>query len=396
MALACAAAPPARAQAPAEKQEAGFLLGSLRVSPALGAGAGWESNLFEEATGATASPTLRLAPDLDIRTGWSRHGLRLTAGAEAGMFTASRADDYIDYGVELAGVLDITRDHRLRASLAWTRGHERRGTDDGQTTLAATGPTIDHDLLLTVTGEAGFGRFRLSPFLEARNRDYRDVALTAGGVLNNDDRDRRTLIAGAEIAYEVRRGYRAFLRPAFVLVDYADPVDDGGLDRDSSGFRVTGGVEVDLTRLLEASFGIGYLARDYSAPGLARETGLALDIGGTWHLSPRTRLDFAALRRIEETTLPGSTGSTVTELRLGLTHGLRHTLDLRLDAGGELADFTGTTRTDRTVAAGLALDWRMTRRLTLTPGYRFTARRSTAPGFGYTDHLLRLDARFAF
>lgn len=380
-----------------DDERSGVRVGGFRIQPSINTGAEYDTNLFRENVNVNDSFILSVNPEVDIVSDWNRHGLRLSLGAEYGSFTNDFNDNYFDYDVELAGVLDISRTMRLTGSIGYLNGHEARGSDDIAETARAVEPTETNTLSISILGEGTFGRFLVAPFFDARFREFDDVDLQAGGgVLNNDDRDRIEFEAGVEVSYEVRSGFSAFLRPSYLDVNYADGIDDTGVNRDAEGYRVLAGMKVDLTRLIQASVGLGYTSFDYVSPALDDFSGFAVDVQGVWSVTPRLQLTFGASRSVAETTVAGASGAIQLGGQVGAEYSLLRNVVLRANAGFLNVDYDGANRTDNLFNAGFGVGWRVTRDLTVSPSYRFGLRDTTAVGLGFRDHRVGVDASYRF
>ena len=372
----------------------GIRAGAFIIQPSITVGESYDSNMFLEDSGVTDTFLTTIAPSSTIESNWNRHALRLEAGSEFGFFSHDSDDDYIDYNVGLSGVLDITRRAHIDGGFAYTHGHEARGTVDVPGT--ATEPVEFDGFSGDILGEVSTGRFRFQAFANAEDLNFEDVSLIGGGVSNEDDRDRFEWGGGVEVGYSVRSGYEAFIRGSYLVTDYDDALDDDGVDRDSTGYRVLGGLKVDLTRLIEASVGVGYYQRFYDDSSHDDESGFAMDAAVNWLVTPITTISFSASGNIEETTLTGASGAATTSGEIGVSHELRRNLTLQAFGGLTFIDYDGISRDDQIYSAGLGAEWKMTRRLTLSPSYAFQLRDSNAAGLDYTDHRESLSLSYGF
>jgi len=372
----------------------GIRAGGFIIKPSITVGESYDSNIFLEDSGVTDSFITTIAPRLMIETNWNRHALLLETGAEFGFFTSGSDDDYIDYDASLEGVLDITRRAYISGGFGYTHGHEARGTVDVPGT--ATEPVEFDGFSGDILGEVSSGRFRFQAFANAEDLNFDDVSLIGGGSGNEDDRDRFAVETGVEVGYSVRRGYEAFIRGSYLVTDYDDAVDDTGVDRDSTGFRVLGGLKVDLTRLIEASVGVGYLAAFYDDSTLEDVNGFAIDAEVLWFITPITAIFFTANRGINETTLTDASSDVTTEAEIGVKHELRRNLTLRASGGYADIDYDGISRNDQLYFAGLGAGWKLTRRLTIEPFYDFRLRDSNLSSEDFTDHRVTLSVTYGF
>jgi hypothetical protein len=331
---------------------------------------------------------------LAIESNWNRHAVRLETGAEFGFFSHDSDDDYIDYFANFDGVIDITRKAYINGGFGYAHGHEARGTDDVPGT--ADEPVEFDGFSGDILGEVSTGRFRFQAFANAEDLNFDDVSLIGGGTSNQDDRDRFEFESGIEVGYSVRSGYEAFIRASYLMTDYDDAVDDGGVDRDSNGFRVLAGLKIDLTRLIEASVGLGYEELSYDDSTLDDDGSFAANVGVEWSVTPITTISFNASSSIMETTVTGASGAATTLAEIGVSHELRRNLTLQAFGGFEYIDFVDTSRDDQIYSVGIGAEWKITRRLSLEPSYDFQLRDSNAVDLDYTDHRATLSLTYGF
>lgn len=370
----------------------GIRAGSFFLAPKITIGTAYDSNFFEVTAPRTGAFRIVLAPELLIRSDWNRHALNVRAGAEAGLYTNSGDDDYVDAWLETAGQFDITRRARLNFSANGLRGHDPRSSDD--VPAGAAEPVRFATLDLRLGGEAGIGRLRLHPFIAWRSFDFQDVPLIGGGVADQDDRDRREAEAGLELGYAPDRGWELVFRAALLDIDYRQDVSTAGPARDATGLTALAGVRLEMTRLIEGRITAGVVRHDYDSPAFADITTLALDAGIDWYPTRRLLVTAEAARSIVETAVSGATGQVSTTVGLRLKYELLRTL--AVGTGGRLIDdrYAGIARRDLGFQLGFGADWSPMRGLSIRPDYSFTRVRSDDPGQDYTDHVFSVSATF--
>lgn len=125
-ALACLAGPGAVAQTAEEAPlgRSGVRVGTIILQPTLTLSGQYDGNIFRRETGRKASTILSVRAGATAQTDWRRHSIDLSAGVEAGHFTASSDDDYVDGQVSATGILDINRSARFRLRAGVERRHE--------------------------------------------------------------------------------------------------------------------------------------------------------------------------------------------------------------------------------------------------------------------------------
>lgn len=380
---------------PALAQDAeGIRAGGFIIQPSITLALGFDSNIFTEDTGEDSSFVSTVEPRVVVQSDWNRHELRLDAGTSYRFLSESSDDGALQGDIGLSGVLDVTRAVGINASLGYQHRSEPRGEDD--TGLAISGPVKSNNYSAALGADAVFGRFRVSPFGNVELNDFNDVTLTLGGIDNQDDRDRIAYGGGVELGYSVRRGIEAFVSGQYGVVDFDAAVDDTGVNRDSDGWRVLAGAKVDLTRLIEASAGVGVESRNFQDPTLSSVTDFSADVGVTWFITPLTTLDLGAQRSFKETTIAGASVVTSTQVQFGVTHDLLRNLSLNSTLTYSRENFEGSGRKDNLFGIGVGADWQVTRLFSVGPSYQFRLGDSNAAGQDYVDHQFFVTSVFGF
>ncbi|MEM8561237.1 MAG: outer membrane beta-barrel protein [Pseudomonadota bacterium] len=372
----------------------GIRAGSFTISPSVSVTTSFENNVFLEDVNEEESFRVIIGPEVSIQSDWNRHAVRLDAGVQANFFSNDSDDNFVGYFVDLSGELDVQRGIRITGGVGYTADSEARGAVDtpGNVAEPIDVQTISADLGAIVQ----FNFIRIQPFAGITSQDFDDAPIIGGGISNQDDRDRIELEAGLEVGYELRTGFEAFIRGSYNITDYDAAVDDTGVNRDSDGWRILGGVEVELTRLVEGRVGLGYSQRDFDDPALASTGGFAADVGVIWTPTRRLTIELAAARDIAETTIAGASSSTELRVLLGANYSVLRNLDARGAFEYANAEFDGSGRTDNTYQFTVGADWDLTRQLTLSPQYRFETRDSNVAGSDYDNHIISLEALYRF
>lgn len=381
------------AQVPEQRPD-GIRAGSFIVAPKITVSTGYDSNFFRASTRPDATMTIVLAPEIAISSDWRRHALHVDAGASLGAYPGSDDDNFIDAFFLAKGQIDITRRARITLAAGVERGHDARSSDDLPQGVGEPARFIAFDLALGA--EAEFGAFRLAPFATYRRLDFRDVGLTAGGALDQDDRDRAETAAGLEIGYAPAGSWEVFLRASVFDITYRRAFSTAGPARDATGLTALAGIKVKLGTRLGARLALGVAHRDYESAGFADLTTLSIDAKIGWLPTRRLKVGIEARREVAETALAGAIGRIGTVGGLSIEYELlRH---LTIGARTRLAhdDFSGIARRDLGLLIGFGADWSPMRGLSLSPDYSFQRQTSDAAGQGYSAHVFTLSATYSF
>lgn len=349
--------------------EVGLRAGSFIVTPEVTLEGRYADNYLALTSNEVESFEYSITPSLSFRSDWNRHALEVTFSSAATFVEANSNDNQFTYGVNAAGVIDVTRAAAIKLTAGYNHNEESRSADDSPGLARET--TEYEQARFGVEGRYKAGMVRVSPFGTYELNDYDDVALLGGGSSNNDDRDRQQFGYGLELGYEFMRGYEAFVRGEGTTVEYDTARDDNGFNRDSDGYTGTAGVNFAVTRLIEGRVGVGYSVRDYDDSRFANQEGVAVDVGLEWSATPLTTVNLDGFQRFNETTTIGSAGTSEIGGKVSVLHSLRENINLSGYAGYSNEDFEGVTREDNRYEAGLRVGYLINRNFELGAGYDF-------------------------
>lgn len=369
------------------KSELGVRHGSFILYPELTTSLEYHDNIYWAENNEESDFIARVAPGVTLESQWSRHSLRLTGGVAYGAYLDNEEDNYLDAYGEIQGVYDISRIAALRATARYDRLHEGRGNLD--VSNSALEP-VDYTVLTgRLDGRYKPNRIRISPFVEISKRDYNDISQTAG-IQNNDDRDRTRYGGGVEVGYEFIDNYEGFLRGEVDTVRYSSQFDDAGIERDSVGIKTIAGVRFDLSSLVTADLGLGYITRDYEDATLDTLSGFTAEATATWSVTPLTTLIFSLERDIEETTQGGASGAFTTIGEFEVVHSLRRDVLVSGFINAVDRDFEGGNRQEMSNGLGLGVEWALNRNLTVEGRYEHSRRDSNVANGDYTANQFSL------
>jgi hypothetical protein len=355
-------------------------LGSFIMEPSLTVSEEYSDNIFYTEDDETSSFITRIIPAFAVQSDWSRHGILVEGQLERGYYHQSGADDYTDYYIAGTGHVDVNRSQRLTVDVGYAREHEGRGSDNLPGGIVK--PVNYDQISARAQYDVQLNRFRVTPFAAINNIDFENVALSSGGVSFQDARDRTETGGGVEFGYEIQEGYEAYLRGTFDNVDY-DQVVSGVVDRDSNGYGAVAGVNIALTRLLDAQFELGYQERDFDAPGLNDVDGLIANAALIWSVTPISEIEFAASRSIEETNVSGASSGFLTTAGVTGRYAVRRNVMLNATAAYAFEEFNGISREDETYSFGVGVDVTLNRYAIASASYRFTDENSNVDGEDY-------------
>lgn len=361
----------------------GIRAGAFLIYPSLRVTGDYDDNVFATKDNETDDFITRLRPEVRAESQWSRHQLTASAFGEFAFFASENDSNYEDFGAGIGGRLDATRDSRTFGNLSFARLNEGRDDPD-EAGLDEVTQYWRYDA--RVSHRHNFARFFVQPTLSANRISFESV-----GNVNNSTRDRNRYAAGLRGGFNLSPNINLFAEGNTDLVEYDD---SGALDRDSTGWDVRGGAEIDISRLVVGEASIGYSRRTYDDNAFDDAQGIAAAAGITWTPTQLTTVSLDVSSGIEETTVvfegEQASGSLRSILAVGVEHELRRNIILSADANLRRDDFEGTGRTDDTLGAGAGVTYLLNRNLAVDATYNFTTRSSDADAAEYDRSIFRI------
>lgn len=391
---------PARGESVAQRPRPDYTptpisLGSLQLYPALYTGAYVDSNIYASGVNEQSDMVWKVNPILTALTNWGRHALAVTAFGDANIYTDNSNENHTNGALQAEGRFDIAPKTYVAAHAGYQRATEPRSSADNV-------GGMDRPVRFDVT-QAGAEAFRGAGLLSAmvgylvKTYAYDNTPLVGGGTSLQSLRDRTHNMVKTELAYRVTGNLKPFVRGQYEWRDY----DNSG-QRNSDGYNVVGGAQLDFGGITFAELYVGYLQRDYK--NFAGGRASALDVGGSllWNLTPLTSISAEVGRSIEETTVGGmavptaASSYTATGGSVAVTHELLRNLVVEVSADYTQNNYNNSLRVDDRVGAGAGARYYFNRHLFSDVTYDFDRRDSNVAGADYDRHImfLRLGAQY--
>jgi len=364
----------------------GIRSGSFLFLPTLDTGLNFDSNIFATDADRVDDIAVVVTPGFALTSDWNNNFLSITGDVEIAQFFDNGDESYEDYNLAIDGRLDFSHGSSFTWGASFEDSHEDRGSIDQVGDATQTRYS-------SVKAFAGFKRddgivsFELKGAFEDRNFD--DAIASGGGVINNDDRDRKLTSASVRFGYDLNDDYEAFVKLNTQAVKYDDRFDDNNVVRDSDGWDIVGGAAFHVGGKSEGEFYIGYLKRDYDSASLgdvsAFTFGASLLIDATGLTSVKFSLDRSVL---ESTTLSSNpvarfallrpaSGILDTRLAVRIEHELQRNLLLNARASYNNNDYINLGRVDVLTKFGVGAKYLLNRNFSLDFDYEYDRRETS-------------------
>ena len=372
----------------------GISLGGFRLFPELQLSENYDSNVFRQPTDQD-DYFFEATPELKLQSQWGRHFLELYSGADYYNYSRFSAEDLTDWNVGGDGRLDISHAAVVSAGAYYSETHEPWSSPNNLIGFQAK-PNRYHQTHADVSSTFQPNRLGITLGGSYDRYDWLNTAALGGGTINNHDRDLDEYQAYAKAFYDFSPGYSVFLRGSYDTRQYDQDFDRSGLHRSSNGYRVDGGVDVQVTHLIAGEVFAGYLQQNFSQnvpTPLPDVTGFNYGLNLDWYATPRLTFHITGQRQLENVIIVGA--SVADDRNIGASADFEILYNLIGQAHLQYTEgrFVGTSRTDRMPDAGVGLKFLLDRYASLNLNYDWSQRSSTSPGVGYTDNLVSLGLR---
>ncbi len=361
----------------------GLRAGSFLLYPAIELSSGYDTNPAH-VPGGPASPFFVVAPELQVQSDWDRHSL-----------TANIVGTYTDYSNDALSpslnrpYFDSTIDGRidvLRDTQVLLENRVLVSTDNpGSPNLIAGLAKLP--IFTTVGGTLGlaqeFNRFQITVKGTFDRSVYDNSLLTNGETSSNADRDFNQYGGIARFAYELDPGLKPFVEIDADERIHDEPFDRNGLQRDSTGISGLAGAAVDLFGSLTGEMAFGYLERNYKDPTLPNIGGVVADGSLIWQATALTTAKLTAASTVNESILPGTSGSFSRDVNLQVDHSFLWRLIGTVAAGYGHDDYVGLGRQDNRYFVSTGLTYKLSREMQLKGTVRQDWLTSNVSGVAY-------------
>ncbi|TCT18690.1 outer membrane beta-barrel protein [Thiobaca trueperi] len=372
-------------------------LGAWQLFPGIELAETYDSNIYATEDAEESDFITILKPRAKLQSDWSVHQINLEVGGDFGFYKQFTDENYQDYYASNTNKFEVRRGTNLLTELLYRHAHEPRDSADN---IGAAAEPVVYDLLrggLGVEHRVGVLGLRVDGLVD--DIKYENSPRFGGGTIDNSTRDRVVLDGGLRLSYQRVPGNEAYFSARLKDVNYDDPTKYGGPDRDNWGYNLTLGVKKNVSDLWVVGGYLGYAPSFYADDSLTDVTGgKAFVIGGDllWNPTSLTSVIGNLDRRSEETTESGASALINTSVSLRVEHKLMRTLLLDTRLGFIDGEYDGSSRKDKTYAAGLGLSYFFTRLVSLRAAYDFSERDSSEAGSSYVKHLASLQLRLNY
>ncbi len=321
-------------------QPKGITLGKFLLLPKVEFDQTYNDNIYAVESGEKGDFITIVRPEATLRLKEPTYTVNINAQMEAKRYAEYSDDDSIEGRLLAEGRYEFTRDLEANAFYNFASLTEDRGSNDA---VQGKEPTRTENQEVRLGGKLRQGRYSFALDGSVSTYSYDDVP-TSTGRIDNSDRDRTQYLLSGRASYELFPGYAAVIAASVNERDYDSARDRSGFDRDSSGYRIEGGIGIDLSQTIRGDFLVGYLSQDYKDKRFEDPSGLAFRAAFNWTPSRLTLVVPAIERSVQETTVLNASGMVRTSATVLVRHEYARNILLTGFAGVYHDDFQGINR----------------------------------------------------
>jgi hypothetical protein len=281
------------------------------VRPSLELRGGYDDNANRSTSAPKESAVIGLRGAIEARRQMGPAELAFDAAVEQEWVPSASHEDTLSANAGLRSAIYAGNQLTLRGSVAVQRGADEVDSgDNGVVSAGILDPYVGRPEFTRIPLEAGaaqdLGRYFWDAAVRAAHISYDDLSTESGLTIGQDFRN------GWESAVEGRFGYRISEGYGFFLRGEANRRRYELKSADNDGWKVSAGLEFELTRILTGELTGGWAEQTYQATGQSNAAwtyGAAL----TWFASPLLSLTLDASRDFRaEQTIDGTGASSTT------------------------------------------------------------------------------------
>jgi hypothetical protein len=363
----------------------GIPLGGFRLFPTLDADGNYDDNVFRTPA-ALSDWFFVISPTLRLKSQWGRHFFEIYGGANYYNYVTYTDENLTDWKVGSDGRIDISRAASFDANVSYGQQHELWSAPNNVGFQASPNRYFQTH----ADARAAYQPNRLGIALGGvfdRN-DWTDTPKIGGGFLDNDDRDQDEYQGYVKVFYDFSPGYSGFLKATFDERQFDQFYDRSGLHRSSHGYRVDGGLNLQIAHLVRGEIFLGYLQQSFSQNvphPLQNLSGFDYGAQLDWFLSPILTAHLTGSRTLSDLVLDGASLADNKNIGISADYEFRPNIILQARASYTESRYIGTSRTDRYPGAGVGIKYLVNSYVTANLDYNYSSRSTDAVGATYKD-----------
>src|SRR5882724_468198 len=239
----------------------GIRAGSWMFNPSLISGGFFDSNVFSSNTSKRSDVAAVFEPSLRAHTPWERNGIDLRLDAQSTVYRQNPGLDQTNASLKGKAWFDIA--HDLAVLTNFQAAHLNEGVGTLSSPSNAVQPTPYNFLSGDVSLRKQFNRLATSIGVRTDSYEFGTTRAQDGTIINQSSRDGQIYSVHGRVDYAL-----SSMLGWFSAVEGNERNIRGtpGHTLDSQGYRALSGFSFELTKLISAEFGAGYVQQRFVDP----------------------------------------------------------------------------------------------------------------------------------
>ncbi len=365
----------------------GIPVSSFLLFPQLGVNGSYDTNVLRTSTGDTSDYFFTIAPSFRLKSQWNQHMLELYGGVTDYQYAKVTQEDLADWNFGADGRYDITGGSSIYGNGAVSELHELLSSPNTVGNQKTPNRYYDDHAEVDATVQPSLLGFSAGGVFD--RYDYLNTPIVGGGLINNADRDFDDYQGFVKSFYDFSPGYAGFLRATYESRDFDQFLDRTGVHRSSVGYRVDGGMDLQISHLVSGEIYLGYLRYDFTAP-LKDISGLDYGVQLDWLATPLITVHVYGGRSLSQVVLPNVSAQNNDSFGASADYELRRNVIIQAHANYVESTYPGITRQDVYPDLGIGVKYLMNRHLSLNASYDYTDRTSNVANSGFQDSTITI------
>lgn len=351
----------------------GVRMGSLRVYPKLELSAAATDNVYFEPGDGISDGFLTVSPSVRVSGNFSPLTLNLRANANFRRFFDETTRNEDTWNIQSALRLDLADEYRLLVDLRAARRAETPFSGEVESDTAVLSRYTN--FYGRLRGQYEVGQFRATLALDHSVYEFGAVKFKDGTVRSQAERDRDVTRATGQAQYAFSPSLAGYVQLNYDNTSYDRLLPNGQPNRDSDGWRVSAGVNMDLSRLLRGTIGIGYKWKNYDSPIYDDVDGLSVETRLEYFPTELTTYTLDLRRRLPDSNLGSSRAFFDNRASLRVDHSLLRNLIVTAEVEYGIQDYIGSEDKTDIYALSGGVDLALSRTISLNVWVQYRDRK---------------------
>jgi hypothetical protein len=365
----------------------GIPVSSFLLFPQLSLDGSYDTNVLRTPTNDQSDYFFTIAPSFRMTSQWNRHMLEFYGGLSDYQYLKITQENLADWNFGADGRYDIAGGSSVFANGSISELHELLSSPNTVGNQKSPNRYYDDHAEVDATVQPSLLGFSAGGIFD--RYDYLNTPLIGGGLINNTDRDFDDYQGYAKAFYDFSPGYSGFLRGTYESRDFDQFLDRTGLHRASTGYRMDGGVDLQVTHLISGEVYLGYLKYDFMAP-LVDVSGIDYGVKLDWLATPLITVHLFGGRSLSQVILANASIQDNKQIGVSADYELRRNIIVQAHAIYVQSSYPGITRQDTAPDLGIGVKYLLNRHFSFDATYDYTDRTSDVSGASFKDSLIMI------